>query len=111
MGSPGAGRRLEELISLIMPAPVVPFEVACGDDRVRLGPGEPRVRLLVRDRAALKRHLLRRSPLVALALAFADGALDIDGDIFEAARLKDNFAQAPPGLAGRLRLALRILLW
>jgi hypothetical protein len=105
------GARLAALLSRIMPRPVVPFEIDDGFERLRLGPGEPRVRLLIRDRLSFKAHLLRRTPLIAFALAYAEGALDIDGDIFEVARLKENFAAAPLGIAARLRLALDLFLW
>jgi hypothetical protein len=103
--------RFASLVRRVMPNPAVPVEIADGPRRVRVGAGEPRVRLVVRDRAALKRRLLRLSPLVGFALAFAEGALDVEGDILEAARLKDNFPQRRLSLLERIGIALELLRW
>jgi hypothetical protein len=104
-------RRLAALVARVMPEGAVPVEIADGPARVRVGAGEPRVRILVRDRGALKRLLLRRAPLVAFALAYADGALDVEGDILEVARLKRNFPAHRLSLGERLAVALALLRW
>lgn len=111
MNQPRAELRLRTVVSRIMPRPDVPLELADGPASVRIGPGEPRVRLIVRDRRALKKLLLRHQPLVAFALAYADGALDVDGDVLDLARIKGNFAQPPLGFVERLRIAWAVLRW
>ena len=109
-GSAGA-RRFESLVRRLMPHDAFPVEVCCGGARVRIGAEEPMVRLVIRDRAALRRHLFRCAPLVALALAYADGALDIEGDILLAARIKDNMPQRGLTPWERLRVALELWRW
>lgn len=111
MTAAAGARRLEALVQRIMPNGRVPVEIADGLARTRVGAGEPRVRIRIKDRAAVRRLLFRRTPLVALALAYAEGALDIDGDILEAARLKDNFPQRALTLRERLGIAVRLLRW
>lgn len=107
-GRPNRQQRLQALVAHVMPHPAIPCEIVDGEARVRVGVDAPRVRLIVRDRARLKWLLLRQEPLLAFAIAFAECALDLEGDIFDAVRLKDNF---PPSAPGVCQAAWHVLRW
>ena len=69
---------------------------------------EPGFALCLRDPQVLRSLLLGRNPL-RFADAYFRGALDVDGDIFAALRLKDYLHSLRLTLPDRLRVALRLL--
>ncbi len=69
---------------------------------------EPQFALRLRDPQVLRTLLLGRDPL-RFADAYFRGALDVDGDIFAALRLKDHLHSLRLTLPDRLRVALRLL--
>ena len=69
---------------------------------------EPKFALCLRDPQVLRSLLLGRNPL-RFADAYFRGALDVDGDIFAALRLKDYLHSLRLTLPDRLRVALRLL--
>ena len=69
---------------------------------------EPKFALCLRDPQVLRSLLLGRNPL-RFADAYFRGALDVDGDIFAALKLKDYLHSLRLTLPDRLRVALRLL--
>ena len=69
---------------------------------------EPKFALCLRDPPVLRTLLLGRNPL-RFADAYFRGALDVDGDLFAALRLKDYLHALRLSLPDRLRVALRLL--
>ena len=69
---------------------------------------EPKFALCLRDPQVLRSLLLGRNPL-RFADAYFCGALDVDGDIFAALKLKDYLHSLRLTLPDRLRVALRLL--
>jgi hypothetical protein len=102
--------RLESLTRRVLPHPAIPVEIVDGSARVLLGGHAPRVRLVVRDRSAMKRLLIERASMMAFALAYARGVLDIDGDVLDAVRLKDSFRR-PTSLGSRIDALVAVLRW
>lgn len=84
----------------------VPFGFAVrlwSGERIHLGPsGEP-FTLVFRKREAFRRLVLRPNTL-RFALAFADGDLDVEGDLFAAILLADRIEALHLGWGDRLAI-------
>lgn len=104
-------RRLEVLAALMPDDGELAFALSSGRAEVTVGEGAPRVSLQIRDWTRLRHHLLRRPLLLAMAFAYADGAVDIAGDVLEAARLKTTFTGKHLPLPRRLRALGAMLSW
>ncbi|SEL43258.1 cyclopropane-fatty-acyl-phospholipid synthase [Roseateles sp. YR242] len=68
----------------------------------------PAFTLVLNDPSALRRLLLGQDPL-RFAEAYFTGALDVEGDFFEALQLKDHLPALKLSWHDRLRLAVRLL--
>lgn len=84
----------------------VPFGFAVrlwDGERIHLGPsGEP-FTLVFRKRETFRRLVLRPDTL-RFALAFADGELDVEGDLFTALRLANRIETLRLGVGDRLAI-------
>jgi len=67
----------------------------------------PRFRFVLRDGATLRQLLLRPDP-IALAEAYIEGRLDVEGDVYSALSLKHYLAKLRLGAKERARLLLAI---
>lgn len=82
----------------------IPAAVRLWDDSVHaLDARAPAFTLVLRDPMLLRRLVIERSPLL-LADAYFRSAIDVEGDLYSALRLKDHFASMV--LSWRDRLAL-----
>lgn len=80
---------------------VFDFATAHGDSR------PPRFRLVVRDAASVRQLLLRPDPL-ALAEAYIEGRLDVEGDLYAALALKPYLQKQRLSATERARLLLTV---
>jgi cyclopropane-fatty-acyl-phospholipid synthase len=86
-----------------------PPTVRLWSDAIHVPDGEtPAFTLVIRDPVLLRRLVIERNPLL-LADAYFRGALDVEGDLYSALRLKNHFASI--SLTWRERLALLIDAW
>ena len=70
-------------------------------------PQPPRFRLIVRDAASVRQLLLRPDPL-ALAEAYIEGRLDVEGDLYAALALKPYLEKQRLSATERARLLLTV---
>jgi len=75
----------------------------CGRRTLQVGDGKPTFTLSIRDPQCLADLVFTRSPL-ALATAFFNGALDLDGDIYAALALRKQLNGAAGSVADSIRL-------
>lgn len=74
--------------------PETPFAVRLDGQVRRLGPGEPRFTLIATSEKGLA--ALESLDLVAVASAYLDGDVELDGDLIEAIRMRDFFRDRHP---------------
>lgn len=74
----------------------------------RLAHQTPTATLVLHEPGALRRLLLGRDPL-RFAQAYFTGALEVEGDFFEALQIKDHLPALTLSWSDRLRLAVRLL--
>ena len=77
------------------------------DTTVPLGTGAPRFTVVVHTPQTFRRLIRDPTPLT-FAVAFADSAIDIDGDIFAAMEVADVVEEIKVPLRVRLRLLARM---